>query len=524
MSPATSSTSSAALADEIAQAVQRRGDITCASTGAFRAEVLMRVLVGGVTWLAVSFWCASASAQSLSRLVADLVFAEVVLAPGPVTTPPIPGAPHTPHFSPFNPLFGIDAPTQAVLVSQFRQVPELIRQANAQLATFPVGSSSGGFAFRFDPELGTFSRTSDSFGALLTERAFTLGRGHFSYGTVYQHSSYDEFEGLSLRNGDIVFYYPHNDCCPGQSPFGAPGGDESLLNPAFEGDVLRNSLTVDLRTETIAFIATAGVTNRLDIGGVVPIVRVALDAAVERTILRLSTESNPLIHSFDNQGGDVQVARASGTAVGVGDILLRAKYLLWSGAPGALALGGEARLPTGDETELLGTGALQGKLSLFASFTRGVASAHANVGYTASRSVAGDETPRLAATAADQFDFSSSPADEIGYAAAVDVAIHPRVTGVLEVTGRRLLDVNRLVIEPLTVRFTTLTDPVAQSRSLPALGLERGDMDLVLGAAGLKVNIGRTLLLNGGVLFPLTGDGLHNRTTATIGVDYTFGR
>jgi len=483
----------------------------------------MRAPLGVVTVLAVCACSADAAAQSLSRLVANLVFAEVVLAPGPATTPPIPGTPHTAHFSPFNPLFGIDTPTQAILDSQFRQVPELIRQANAQLATFPLGSSSGGFAFRFDPELGTFSRTSESFGALLTERALTLGRGHFSYGTVYQHSSYDEFENLSLRDADIVFYYPHNDCCPGQSQFGVPGGDDSLLTPAFEGDVLRNALTVDLRMETLAFFAMAGVTNRLDLGIAVPIVRVALDAAVERTILRLATETNPLVHSFDNEGAAAQTDRASGTAVGVGDVLLRAKYQLWSRVAGALALGGELRLPTGDESELLGTGAVQGKLSVLASFTRGVASIHGNFGYTTSTSVA-DARPRLAVTPVDQFDFSSSPADEFNYSAATDIAIHPRVTAVLELSGRRLLDVNRLVIEPLTVRFTTLTDPTARTTSLPALGLQSGDMNLLLGAAGLKINIGRTLLLNGGVLFPLTHDGLHNRTTATLGLDYTFGR
>jgi hypothetical protein len=127
-------------------------------------------------------------------------------------------------------------------------------------------------------------------------------------------------------------------------------------------------------------------------------------------------------------------------------------------------------------------------------------------------------------SAADRFDFSSSPADEINLAVASDVAIHPRVTAVVELWSRRLLDVNRLVVEPLTVRYSTLTDPTVRTATLPGLGLRPGDMDLVLGAAGLKINVGRTLLLNGGILFPLTHDGLHNRTTATLGVDYTFGR
>jgi outer membrane putative beta-barrel porin/alpha-amylase len=457
-----------------------------------------------------------ASAQSLSRLVPNLVFADVTLAPGPTTTPPVPGTPHTAHFSPFNPLFGIDAPTEAVLEDQLRLVPVLIRQANSQLATFPIGSSSGGFTYRFNPELGTFSRSSESFGPLLTERALTLGRGQFSFGTVYQHTSFDDYEDLSLKNSEIAFYYPHNDCCPGQTAVGVPGGDDSLLNPAFEGDVLKNAVMIDLRTDTFAFFATAGVTNALDIGVVVPVIRVKLDAAVERSILRLSTESNPLVHSFDNAGATTQTSTASGTSVGVGDVLLRSKYQLFANTGGAVAIGAELRLPTGDETELLGTGSTQGRVALLATTMMGVASLHANVGYTASRSRTSDEALT---------NFVLAPPDELNYAVATDVVVHPRVTAAFEITGRRLTNVEHVIAQPLNVRFTTLTTPtVVQTTTLPGLGIERSDLNLMLGAAGLKVNLTRTLLLNGAVLFPLTDNGLHNRTTASIGMEYTLGR
>lgn len=475
----------------------------------------MGIRVGFLSLLIVCFPLSTASAQSLSRLVPNLVFAEVTLAPGPTTTPPVPGTPHTAHFSPFNPLFGMDAPTQAILDNQLRQVPVLIQQANSQLATFPVGSSSGGFTYRFNPDLGTFSRNSESFGALLTERALTLGQGQFSFGTVYQHTSYDRYEDFSLKNPEIIFYYPHNDCCPGQTAVGVPGGDDSLLNPAFEGDVLENALTLDLRTETFAFFATAGVTNSLDIGVAVPIIQVKLDAAVRRRVIRFATETNPLVHSFDNQGLDTQTTSASGESIGVGDVLLRTKYQFFGSARGALALGGEVRLPTGDETELLGTGTVQGRIALLATTMMGAASLHANIGYTKSGSASEDAAA----------DFVPAPADEINYAIGTDVVVHPRVTAVFEVAGRRLADVERVVTESLNVRFTTLTTPtVVQTTTLPGLGIRQGDMSLVLGATGLKVNLTRTLLLNAAVLFPLTENGLHNRTTASIGVDYTFGR
>ena len=475
----------------------------------------MGVRVALLPLLVLVFGAGTTSAQSLSRLVPNLVFAEVTLAPGPTITPPIPGTPHTAHFSPFNPLFGIDAPTQAILEDQLRQVPALIRQANSQLATFPIGSSSGGFTYRFSPELGTFIRSSESFGPLLAERALTLGRGQFSYGTVFQHMSFDKFEDLRLRNPEIVFYYPHNDCCPGQSPFGVPVGDDSLLNPSFEGDILENALTLNLRTDTLAFFATAGISDALDIGAVVPIVQVKLDAAVRRRIIRFATETNPLVHSFDNAGADTLTSSASDSAVGVGDVLLRTKYQFFAGEGGALALGGEVRLPTGDETELLGTGTVQGRIALLATAMVGAASFHGNFGYTASGSASDDAL----------VNFVPAPSNELNYALSFDVVVNPRVTAVFEVVGRRLTDVERVIAQPVNVRFATLVEPtVVRSAILPGLGTRVGDMNLMLGAGGLKVNLGRTLLLNGAVLFPLSDNGLHNRTTASIGVDYTFGR
>jgi hypothetical protein len=145
----------------------------------------------------------------------------------------------------------------------------------------------------------------------------------------------------------------------------------------------------------------------------------------------------------------------------------------------------------------------------------GAASVHANIGFTFS----GDRSEEAAAN------FVPAPLDELNYGVATDVVLHPRVTTSFEVVGRRLSDVERVVARPLNVRFTTLTAPtVVETRSLPGLGIRQSDMNLMLGVAGMRVNLVRTLLLNAGVLFPFTEDGLHNRTTASIGVDYTFGR
>src|SRR4029453_3718217 len=60
----------------------------------------------------------------------------------------------------------------------------------------PRASPGGGFTCRFDATTGTFIRTSQSFGPILTDRAETIGRGKFSFGYNYQFFSFDQLEGI----------------------------------------------------------------------------------------------------------------------------------------------------------------------------------------------------------------------------------------------------------------------------------------------------------------------------------------
>ena len=43
-----------------------------------------------------------------------------------------------------------------------------------------------------------------SFGAVYTERPFTVGRGKYNLGVSFAKFSYDEMDGISLRDGDIT--------------------------------------------------------------------------------------------------------------------------------------------------------------------------------------------------------------------------------------------------------------------------------------------------------------------------------
>src|SRR5215467_10881189 len=64
----------------------------------------------------------------------------------------------------------------------------------SQLANLPLPSPASGFTYRFDSSTGTFVRTSQSFGPILTDRAETIGRGRFSFGYNFQYFSFDKLE------------------------------------------------------------------------------------------------------------------------------------------------------------------------------------------------------------------------------------------------------------------------------------------------------------------------------------------
>ncbi len=87
------------------------------------------------------------------------------------------------------------------------------------------------------------------------------------------------------------------------------------------------------------------------------------------------------------------------------------------------------RTPTGDESNLLGTGGVQTKVYAIASAAAGKLSPHANVGYTFSSEGA---LP------------GASLKDELNYTLGVDLAVTSRISVIADVLGRSIRDLGRL--------------------------------------------------------------------------------
>jgi hypothetical protein len=427
---------------------------------------------------------AALSAQSfnLRDLLTDFLLKGITLAP---PQPPFPS--HETHF------IGADSP-------QFQAVGQLNDQIASQLSTFPLASSAGGFTYTFDPNLGVFSRATDSFGPIYAERADTIGKGRFNLGLNYSHYTFDHINDLSLRNGGLKLVFTHIDV----------NHDGNLFQPWFQGDVITATLFLKVQTDITAFEMTYGLGDRFDVGVAVPIVHVELNAVTNATIDRLATANNaPGIHQFLN-GTSSETFQQSGTASGVGDVVLRAKYRLTSSAAPGLALAADVRLPTGDEGNLLGTGTTQVKIYAVGSAHLGSFSPHLNAGYTFSNHRSGQ--PRLP--------------DEISYAGGFDLALSPRFTFVVDGVGRTFR--NTQIVEVQDTTFVANTNPnpagplVLNSAVLPRLITHTGNQTSLLGSVGFKVNPVGNLLVTVNGLFSLNKNGLRDDFTPLIGLDYSF--
>jgi hypothetical protein len=237
-------------------------------------------------------------------------------------------------------------------------------------------------------------------------------------------------------------------------------------------------VSLRIHTDTMTLAGNFGITDRLDVSAAMPFVRLTL------TGQRVDTY----------RGREFIQATGSAVASGVGDLIVRAKYNVLRIEGSGVAIGGEVRLPTGDEENLLGAGQTTVRPRLIGSIERDRVAVHGNVGY-AFRDVA----------------------DELDYSGAVTVVAVPRVTIVGELAGRRLKSFGRLaeVIEPHprlarvdTIRLTAVSQVT----------------DRVVAVGGLKWNIAGTWILSANVLRPLTDSGLNARWIPSITFDYSFGQ
>jgi hypothetical protein len=352
---------------------------------------------------------------------------------------------------------------------------------NATLSV-PLSATSSGATFSFVDGLPV--RTSTSAGPVFGERTQTLGRGRFFVGASVTGVEFTSLNGVPLEG--LLLNFKHED--------GAP--IDTLGLPAFENDVMALELDMNVNVLVGTFAVTAGLTDFIDVGVAVPIVRTQVSGRTDAQILPFGDSP---IHRF---GGDAAnpIMRASatmdGSATGIGDVAARLKVNLGQGSTMGAALLTEVRFGTGDEENLLGTGSTQIRAMGLYSAQFGTFSPHFNFGYAA-RTGEGQRDAVVINTAFDNL-LTDWATLAVGLESEIQVGDNP-----FDLPGPIVFD-----------------DPIV--RRIPATNIPNTDGDILRASLGAKFTVrGGTVIVANGI-FPLRDVGLQPDFIWTLGLDFPF--
>ena len=360
----------------------------------------------------------------------------------------------------------------------------------SQIVSLPLPPPASGFTYQLDPGLGVFVRSTTSFGPILSERADTIGARRFAIGFAFQRLTFDSIEGLDLRSVPAVFSHDNAEL---------RGGRE---------DVVTTLNTIDAQVSRSSTFLSYGVTDALDVSFAVSFVTTEVVVTSDATIQRLGT-TVPEIHFFraaDDSIGSRRLFTAFGHASGLGDLTVRVKQTLTKSQSRGTALGVDLRVPTGDERNLLGTGAVGAQPFFVWSATYGAFSPHVNAGYqwNGSSILAGEPGTGIA----------EDLPDAGVYALGAVLAIHPRVTAAADLLGRYWIDSPRVRPDD----FHSLDGHTV----FPSLTFTSSSFNELNGAFGLKINVLGQLLVNANLLVRLNSVGLRDKVSPLVGVEYAF--
>jgi hypothetical protein len=198
--------------------------------------------------------------------------------------------------------------------------------ADTVASTYPVASASSSVTYVYNPALETFERRTGVAGPIIGERADTIGQGQFDFGFSYS------YVGLTQINGDDMDSLVNTPVVDGQViSFPVPGG-VTLENGNFTNFLpVRVNLDLDVQAHIFTPSVTYGLTPDLDVNLTLPLLYTSLEVTAKTEV------PDPRLPEFTLAPGDPNMAQGrisdSETAFGIGDILLRSKYVLRRGIP-----------------------------------------------------------------------------------------------------------------------------------------------------------------------------------------------
>lgn len=416
-----------------------------------------------------------------------------------------------------------------------------------QSALLPLASPSSGLTYTWDPASRVFVSSTESFGPILGERAKTMGRHKLFVGLSYQYFNFDRIDGVNLKSlpvtldqADDSTTFAGNPICSARSNTDAVRPDGSVLVTSFGQcgyirDLIETTNRIDLKIHQVTTYVTFGLTNKIDISAAIPVENVRMSVSSAANIIYKDNQSGEHFYGFDPTRKDCQNVPlpclsstfANNTyAEGIGDVTIRVKGTGWKGERAAVGWGVDLRLPTGDQMDFLGIGAVGVRPFAVWSYSARV-SPHALFGYQANGSsiIGGDLNTGQ----------KGRIPESLTYLGGADVWLTKRITAGFDLVGQEVpraqivspnppfVDLGECNPDPGADCSSTATPRlVTQPQPHANLNVYTGSYNAMDGSAGVKIRAGTNLLIIGNALFKLNDQGLRAKPIPLIGASYTF--
>ena len=386
--------------------------------------------------------------------------------------------------------------------SSLRSFAPVNSEIGVQLSQLPIAAPVAGFIFA-----GGVPTPTNSFGPVLTDRAETLGRRKLFLSLSYQYFNFDKADGVNLKSfGTVLTHESEATLCVGAPPNQPPN---YCINgePLYTNDIVATQNRIDLKVHQTTFVATYGVSDKIDVSLAMPILDVRMDMYSAAQIFNF--EPPPVNHKFIAGNPDPfhqQFSNVSNSS-GMGDLTVRVKYLAWQGEKSAFAIGTDFRLPTGDAYDFLGAGTWGFRPFAIYSMRLHRFSPHGTIGFQGNGDsvLAGDVT-------SDPVTKSHLP-NLLSYAVGADGAVLRKVGLSADFIGAALLD-------GYAIHTSTFTDYLGNVHA--DIRTSAQTINFASIATGVKVNLFRDFLVTANVLFRVNDGGLHSKPVPLIGMSYTF--
>jgi Putative MetA-pathway of phenol degradation len=381
---------------------------------------------------------------------------------------------------------------QAAAIQSARVVSNAVNSSiGTQLTQLPIPSGSVGVVSLQQPgnPLGV---PYENLGPILSDRPDTVGRHRLFAGFSYQHFNFNAIDGIGLKDLPAGFMF---------SQTVQVGNQPSDIQTIYSSE----ENNVKFHLDQYVGLVTWGLTRTTDVSVAVPFSRVSLNV-VSSNFQAYLFDTNS--QQYQNETLAAGTIPSSGSASGIGDVVVNVKQLLLGGEGRrpAVAVGADLRFPTGDSLNYLGSGAYGVNLHGLFEY-RWKISPHFKVGYQ------WNSSSILVETATKN---SNALPGGLQYAAGADYSIKRALTIAVDILGSQF--VNSPSLSPTTL--VAVAGTPALPSVLPTIESTSTTYTTANFSGGLKLHVAKHWTFYGNVLVPLKNVGLRSDPVPLAGIAF----